>query len=311
MTRPADVDVDARAQLLAARLAGIAPTVRAWYDADELRRRVEREVDAEIDRVTNRGFGDFFVERLGAGEADDYLQRLVRIDAGMVLCGPRLLGGDPSKPFVDVVATTAPIDRAVAVACETFEHFRPIAARIDTAGGRPPASRYELSPDMIVCAERARAITASGEVGLVLEPAQPCDARGFVDRCYAALAESSPELSTRVPRASDDELEECALSGQLVWMVDGAQRVGLLGVCPSVSGGVSGSLIVEECVAPDFQGRGFATRAQRALAAMLAPDEVVFGTIDAANAASRRSAERAGRRIVSSTWFASSDGRRP
>lgn len=311
MTGRADVDADARAELLAVRLAEVAPIVRSWCAADDLKRRIEIEVDQAIDRVTNRAFGEFFVERLGVGAAGDYLQRLVRLDAGLVLCGPRLFGGAPSKPFVDVVATTAPTDRAIAAACEAFQHFKPIAARIDIAGGRSPESSCVLTPDMVVYAERASVIADSGEVGLSLEAAQPGDARVFIDRCYTALAGSSSKLSTRVPPASDDELEECASSGQLAWMVDGGERVGLLGVCPSMSGGVAGSLIVEECVAPEFRGRGFAARAQRALAAKLASDEVVFGTVDSANTASRRSAERAGRRVISSTWFASPDGRRP
>ena len=226
------------------------------------------------------------------------------------LCGLRLFGGDASKPFVEVVATTAPLDQSIDCAANVFARFNPIAVRIESAGEMRPPSARMLVPDTLVYAERAAAIARSGSA-VELELASLQDAERFVVECYAAFAESEPDLVGRVPPASREELEECAHEGTLGWWLLGDERAGLIGVCPATLGGLAGMLIVEECVHPAFRGRGSAAMAQRAVAAQLPRTDVLMGTIDASNHASRRTAQAVGRRVVSQTWFASVDGRRP
>lgn len=310
MTSTRGIHAEARGELLAAHVAAVAPLVRAWCDVAEIERRVAEQVDEEIGRATDPEFGKFFVERLGVGEPEDYLQRLVQVEGRLVLCGLRLFGGDASKAFVEVVATTAPLNEAVDAAMSVFARFNPIAVRIESAGESCPASEHILVPDTMFYAEHASVVAGSGAIA-ELEPASLREAECFVVDCYAAFAESDPELVGRVPPASREELEECAREGRLTWWLLGDERAGLIGVCPATLGGLAGMLIVEECVHPAFRGRGSAAMAQRAVAAQLPRTDVLMGTIDASNHASRRTAQAVGRRVVSQTWFASVDGRRP
>lgn len=297
--------------LLDALVAWTPECVHEWHGGAAVRERLSAVLNEQLARCTDLEFGAFFTERLGRGTPRDYLQREIVLERGLVLCGPRLFGGDPSKPFVEIVAHTCPLRDAVDAALEAYPNMRPSSVRVEWAGQEPPDVDGDVYPDTLVFAEVARRVAASGMCIVAMADAQLEPAKEFVATSYATFKARHPELIARVPEATHHELQECIDEGRLVWWTIDGQVAGLLGVRRDRHLALEGMLIVEECVSPDWAGRGAATEAQRALARSPPGDVVIFGTIDAANAASRRTAERAGRRAVSRAWFISRGRGRP
>ena len=86
--------------------------------------------------------------------------------------------------------------------------------------------------------------------------------------------------------------------GALQWIVVRDERVGLLGFARACEWYFDGLVVMEEIVARDHTGHAYAAHAQCLLAEELVPREsgtLLWGTIDAHNRASIRTAQRAGR----------------
>lgn len=269
-----------------------------------------QELDEQIQRITDRDFAAKFHGIIGLAAPDDYLARLIEVDGERLLCGIRFYGGDPSKPFVDVLGMTGDgidLSRAWEAATGAFSVFSP--PRVRVFGASRPVAREELTPteDQVLAVARCADMAAHGGPERVqLVDADPDEAAEFVRAQYEALRARDPELGSRVFASERDELARCANDGRLAWwMIDG-ERAGVIAAVRTREFGIDGYLMIEEVVAPAYAGRGSAAVAQRALAAefeRLEPGSVLMGTIDASNTASRRTAQRAGRREIASWWF--------
>ena len=144
----------------------------------------------------------------------------------------------------------------------------------------------------------------TGEIAL--EPASRDEAVALVEARYDALGRDDPVLARNVTPADAETLAECESAGSLFAMRAGGETVGVIATLPDAIDWIEGEVVVEEAVSVAHAGRGYAAAAQRALAARYAREDRsrrLIGTIDGGNGASRRSAERAGRPIVSRYVF--------
>lgn len=306
--------------MLARAFDAVPASVAAWRDAGSLRGDLERALDEELAACEDRRRATELHARLGVGTPADYLQRVIEAGGARVLCGVWFLGGDAARPFVDLLAWTAagldPGD-AAARAMEAFGVFDPRAARVFAWGDAAPAvpGAWRAGLDQVVCAAPVSRLLEGPEpasLGRVrLEDASVDDALAFMDGAYAAFRERDPALGARVPAADRDQLAACVETGRLAWWTIDGERGGLIGVARERAFGLDGFLMMEEIVAPEYAGRGSAAAAQRRVAEFLAdahPGAVLFGTIDGANAPSRRAAARAGRPEVGAWWFLTPPG---
>ena len=121
----------------------------------------------------------------------------------------------------------------------------------------------------------------------------------IVARRYERMAADEPELARNVSPAAAEDLRLWHAAGQLSAIRAGELTVGLLAIAPGRVGWIEGDEIQEEVVDARHRGHGYAVLAQAAWARRASdPDRLLVGTIDRLNVASRKSAERAGRRRV-------------
>ncbi|WP_411237292.1 hypothetical protein [Marivita sp. S0852] len=176
-------------------------------------------------------------------------------------------------------------------------HFRTLVA----AGAALPNGAHV---DMTVFAARYRDM-APADGRLTLVPFVDVEeAVGMVAARYEELARTQPTLARNISAADADDLRRWHNEGRLRAIraaVEGIERtVGLFTSAPGSVEWIDGDEVNEEVVLHAFNGNGFAASAQKVWAARpdLDPDRLLIGTIDGLNAASRRSAQRAGREAI-------------
>ena len=244
-------------------------------------------------RVGDAGFAALFdgIDLPGVARID-FAHRHVRTGRGDLLGGIRFFGQDVARPFVEVVAHGLDLDRLRAVAASEWAAFSPLALRLLV----PPAVALpgDAALDMTVHAARMGAM-APPDGRARLGPIEPAEAHRLVVERHEAMEAA---LRRDVSPARLEDLERCAKHGILRAICAGGQTVGVLATEPGAVAFLSGDVVAEEVVAARFAGRGLAASAQGALAARGDPARPLVGTIHARNAASRRTAERAGRAEV-------------
>lgn len=259
-------------------------------------------MDRQIDRVTDRAFARLFSDHIDLqGIApSDYNHRIVRSGGARLLGGIRFYGGDVARPFIEIVAHDFPDwSRLADCAAAEWAGFAPSHLRLLVAANtsRPPNAHLDMS----VFLARTRDV-APPDGRVWLSPFATADqAMAMVDARFALLAREHPRLARNIAAAGADDIRSWHRGGHLlairaIWSGT-ATTVGLLAVAPGSVAWIEGDEIQEEVVARPFNGHGFAAAAQRVWAARKdrAPDRLLIGTIDRLNAASRRSAIRAGR----------------
>lgn len=314
---PASIAEPLAAALAAAWSHAAGPTIAHAQVLAEAR----ASIALELARITDHTWLRDCHTRFGRGCPSDFAPRIIGPAHAPTLCALRFFACDPSRPFIDVIAsaaTAADAPEAVAAALHTFAHLGVRCARVFTPGLQPPLSPRgwrALQDQVLVTGSLAQTARSGPDAAPppMLEPAETDHAMAFMANAYEAFAARDPDLARRVPASTRAQLEDCARSGILAWWLVDRQRAGLIGAARSSLCGLRGFLMVEEVVAPPFVGRGSAAVAQRSLAAALAPanrDAHLFGTIDAGNIPSRRTAARAARSEIAAWWFLEVPARR-
>lgn len=246
----------------------------------------------QIERTEDPAFARLFSDHIDLPVAEaSYLHRPIETPRGALLGGVRFYGQDVARPFVEVIA----------------HRFDDLGALADAVGAEwrafaPTGLRLVLGPeaavgslDVTVHAARAGAM-APPRGGVSLGPITPEAAAEMVRDRYALMAREAPALRRDVgPPAEPGDLRRWHEAGDLHGIEVRGLTVGLLATRPGAVDWIAGDVVAEEVVAAAHAGRGHAAEAQRLWAAARAPDRLLVGTIDAANHASRRTAERAGR----------------
>ena len=268
-------------------------------------------------------FARLFAEHLDLpGIADDdYLHRIVEAQGLRVLGGIRFHGQDPTRPFVEAIAwrpldadpgfdpwSGDAIERVRTVVGREWRAFSPLRLRLQLAEDDAVAAALPAgwTTDVAVHAADTRAM-APDDGAVALAPFDdPGEALALVEARFAALRRDEPALARNVSPADADALEECHRAGSLFRIVADGATVGLIATLADRIDWLEGEVVTEEIVSVERAGHGYAAAAQRALGTRHASDSDrrrLIGTIDGANVASARSAERAGRPAVSRYAF--------
>lgn len=287
------------------------------YEADGAG-RIENWLRAQIDRIGNAEFARLFSDHIDLpGVASlDYAHRYVRADMGSLIGGIRFYGQDIERPFVEVIAhnfsagisddaisdgkTLAGLARVVTTEWSAFQplHMR---LRVPPGVALPPNAHIDTQ---VFVSRYGDMAPPDGRVRLV--PFEDVDdlsaadvAMGMVGERFGVMERDEPALRRNVSPIKADYLRELHEAGRLHAIVPSgdAAPVGLLAIAPGGVDWIEGDEVMEEIVTQKSAGHGYAASAQAAFAARLdtPPDELLVGTIDALNVASRRTAELAGR----------------
>lgn len=284
------------------------PTAGDWLGASTVEQTVDAWFAEQCRRCENLAWGETFAHHCpvpGARPAD-YLQRWIEVDGAWLLVGIRMRGTDTAHAFVDLVAWSraVPLDRAVEAACDACAVFAPTRARFRGRVTLPSATHLTVELDQVYVAARTETMARASDAALE-GCADVDDGLSFVHAAYQEWTERRPWIAERVQVVTRGQLAAACGAATAWWIREGDDRVGLIATVPGPDREWSGHLVLEEVVAPAFAGRRYAARAQRAVAAELVDRgvPVLFGTIDAMNAPSRRTAGHAGRHEVGALWW--------
>ena len=260
---------------------------------------VDQWLADQLGMVGNLDFAGPFADYIGLADvpAVDYAHRVVVSNRGELLGGIRFLGGDRTRPFVDVLAHSFDDEQALAdcVAAE-WAVFAPPSMRLVVLPHKRPGADTVL--DQSIHVGRVRQMSASdGRVELG-RFSDADEAVALVAERYAALSTDQPDLAANISAAEPEDVR-CWHERGALWAIQvSAQTVGVLAVTPGEIDWIIGQEVQEEVISAPWSGRGYAVSAQAAWAALVAgsePDTLLIGTIDRRNTASRLSAQRAGR----------------
>ena len=316
---------DLLTELARARLAWVSPRLREWYDDARLVRQLASGLADEAGRVGNVVFGAEFRDGVmsGAGigaSADplDWANRRIDLPTGgWAVVGIRFRGLDVTRPFVDVVATTAPpTPEGLAVVADavlpSYAPFDPRCLRVDAPD---PAGLVEhvaaderfgpgCSVDQYVVAGlvaelRDRPRAPSYEV-VSLRRGDPAALAVRAAAIYAELARGNPDLLMWARAEDAESLAACADEGLLFEVLLDGDVAGVVAAVRDDAHGMSGFSVEELCLAADRRGRRLAPGVlQRLIDALPAADgDVLWGTIHPDNAPSLRNSISVGREVV-------------
>jgi GNAT superfamily N-acetyltransferase len=289
-----------------------------WSSPEQIARDIEQRLQLELDRCEDMGFATRFAAAcpVEGCQPEAYLQRAILVGGRqLLLTGIRFHGG-LGFPFVDLIATARPLDDAAAMADAIaairadYAPFEPETVRILRGSERPlmlPSGITATADQHLVVGpldELAAQPSPSPQEDVQLAAVDdPAEAARFVEAAYDAFYAEQPAFESIVFRADCTDLQACQETGALHYItVDGA-RAGVVASRDGLGPLVRGQEMVEQVLSSAFRGLGIAAIAQRRLLERLAkqcPGEILWGTIDDRNAASRATAHRAGRRELAS-----------
>lgn len=320
--------MDLMDDLVEARLGWTSPLIGSWYSEADLRRNLRDGLAAEAERMENAGFGREFREGVGIGGPDDPLvwanRRLDLPDGGWAVTGIRFRGADARRPFVDVVATTAPpTPDGLAVVAGTvvpaYAGFTPRCLRVDAPDA--PALVEELTGDprfgpgcaidMHVVAGPVEHLRAGPRAAayprVSLRAGEPPELAARVAAIYGELTAREPELAMWAEPEDLESLSACAEEGLLFEVLADGEPAGVIAALRYDAHAMSGFSVQELCLDGAHRGRRLApATAQRLVDELPARrGDVLWGTIHPGNAPSLRNALSVGRTLVGGyVWVA-------
>ncbi|HEX3931765.1 MAG TPA: hypothetical protein VHW64_13750 [Nocardioides sp.] len=306
--------------LAGARVPWTSPAIAAWYSHDALRRQWRAPMRTEAERLGDIGFGEGFRDDVGKGPADPLAwanRRLVLGDGGWVLTGIRYRNRDVSRPFVDVIATTASatpdgLAALVGSVLPAYDEFAPLSLRVDAPDplalveelGVDPRFGAGCAVDMLVVAETVVRLRAQPRAAAYpdvrLRAGEPERLARRVAEIYAELGAGEPALARWAQPEDAESLAACADEGLLFEVLAEGESAGVVAGLRYDAHGMRGFSVQEVCLDPAHRGRRRAPAVLQRLVDAL-PDQdgdVLWGTIDPANSASLNSARSVGRRVV-------------
>ena len=262
----------------------------------------------QIARVDDSGFAREFSDHItlpGIGSLD-YAHRQVHTARGDLVGGIRFYSRDITRPFVEVIAHSFD-DLGALCGCVASEWsaFAPRYLRLRARPGAITAPNVVL--DVSIHAGRYRDMRPPDRRVQLDCFADVQDAIDLVARRYQQLAENDAQLAHNISPADPADLSHWHDTGRLRAIRVGATTVGAIAIAPGAIGWIAGDEINEEVIDTTHAGHGYAVSAQTAWAATITDNaaQMLIGTIDRHNPASRKTATRAGRpRVLDDVFVA-------
>ncbi|KWX25277.1 hypothetical protein AFM11_02970 [Mycolicibacterium wolinskyi] len=253
----------------------------------------------QMSLVDNVDFAQEFAAhvQLPGIEVVDYAHRHIRSTRGELLGGIRFYSRNTARPFVDVLAHNFDdIDALTDCVLREWSAFNVAYLRLRTAPGLL-TDRLDVLLDETIRVARYRDMApADGRVTLE-QFDDPEHAIALVDARYATLAATDSTLANNLSVAAPEDLRHWHHSDQLRAIRRHDTTIGALAIVPGAIGWITGEEINEEVITKRHNGHRYAASAQTAWARDIATDtdQLLIGTIDRHNHASRATAQRAGR----------------
>jgi L-amino acid N-acyltransferase YncA len=302
-----------RSALLSSTFAGAAWSAAGRREGREL---ASRWLDRELSRIDDVDVMLRFARAcpLEGVAPEAYAPRWLAGPPG-VLAGIRFKGGDVTQPFVELIAWDAPIADAgtwrevLGRLRDAFTMFAPSCVRVRWPGDAPPPGVEQPLLDQWLVAERL-AVLRDGPSrpvpqGITVGPVQDVEWFPQFAAEFASWRAGAGELGDEVFPAERADLQGCLDGGAVICLWDRGSWLGIAAARREDERDMAGYGVLEEFLAPNGRGRGYAKLLQQALIAALEDtgSSYLWGTVHAGNAPSLAAARSVGRDVREGWWF--------
>lgn len=285
--------------------------------SETLQSNIDAYLEMHLNYCTNLDFARCFPWKELNLPLPFFLQHVIQSQGEYYLAGPRFFGGNIQKPFVQVIASTAPLTQTAA------NDILAYWAALDTEmlqilrhGNEPVLGQIDqyiyvaTVEDMARKSQHREPTDEKNTTEINVYPATIEDHDTCMEIITKSFTESHaryPALKERVTPCTREEIKEGIEAGG-VYLIESpllntpldskVHHVGLIYIESGNEAFLTGHVMTEECIMPEARGRGLAAKAQIEIATALAhkqPDAFIMGTIDALNIASQKTAMHAGR----------------
>ncbi|EQC43827.1 hypothetical protein M900_1451 [Bacteriovorax sp. Seq25_V] len=249
---------------------------------------------------TKKARNDHF--KIEGAKPEDYFEKVLLLDSGRkVIYGIRHMGGNPDLPFVQLTPNYQIYSKAEALEVyekvrHEFEVFKPKFLSF--------WSRDQIDADffgsiyMVSTSKKMKLLDEwSLESDLTFTKITDDSYYDWYESGYKEFHESSPELSQKVTVNSVDSMRDSLEEGLLFYVEFQGERIGLIAGERSKLLGHDGIYFHEIFISKKWKGKGLAKAIQRKfIVSNTVEHELVWGTIDAHNLPSFKTAKSNGRR---------------
>lgn len=245
-----------------------------------------------------------------------YLHRLLQ-ESGRptLLTGIRFEGGDPSRPFVDLMAWDRPLRdphswrRVRARVARSFAPFQPRWLRVRWPGqASPPVPRGARRIDRYLIAGRLEDLRNGprpwGHEAIEVVPATDAGFHEAYSSAFRRWRRKAGMRGSAVIAADEETWNRCLDTGAIVCARSNGRWAGVMGASRIGERSLEGYGVQEIFLDAPLRGRRRAPVLQRHLVDVLLDRgrDCLWGTIHGTNAPALRAALRSGRRIIETWW---------
>ena len=296
--------------------------IKSLIDKGDLKKQLSDDLHEIVgQRMFSKEWAEKYYQsfKIEGTKASDYkLQFLNCGQMGKVLAGIHFYGGDKARPFIGVLARTKAFETVETLEfwlkklSEAFSKFNPESVQFFQywESKEVPFSSIKSSiPDQHLISGYLKDLKSEQKKldlkGLELIPLKEMRNFSTYSDSFKEFQESNQLLAKRVFPSSEEMLNLSAKNKTLFEINIEGSWAGILATISDREGPLKGQLIVEEYLDKKYRGKGFGKIAQSALIKRL-PERsgpFLYGTIDAENMASVRTAYSNGRSKVGSWYF--------
>lgn len=245
---------------------------------------------------------------------EDYSERLFEVGSKKAaLAGIRHLSGDVKRPFVAIqtnyqVQTLDDLMPLAKIVRQEFSTFKPMDLNfwVNPQSEISTDLHRTLSPSQMYVASRLNNIGLSfkNPSSIKLTPIKDDSYREWYKEQYREFHADHPNLAPWVPINDVEEMLDAINDGLLFFASINGERIGMIGGKSESLLGEPAVYMLELLIPRPHKGKGLASMMQRQFLHELdGKFDLVWGTIDAKNLPSMKTALRVGRKIVRNEYF--------
>lgn len=240
--------------------------------------------------------------RFQVGEPDDYSETLIEFeDEKKLICGIRHQGCNPDMPFINCIPNFAVRSKseAISIAKTIFPNFLVFKPKyICFWAPREIGADFVGSIYLVADLQEVKD-KKSVEATIELESITDESYYEWYEKGYAEFHRDNPDLKWKVTVNSKETMNESLEHGLLSYAKINGEKIGLIAAIRSDFLGLPGIYFNEIFISREWKGKGMAREIQKTFVLENCKDnETIWGTIDADNLPSLKTALSNGRKPI-------------
>ncbi|MEM7736213.1 MAG: hypothetical protein AAF267_10515 [Deinococcota bacterium] len=302
-------------QATLSKLSQATPLLEQWYSSETLKHIYRNDLSTNVNRIFSDTLAQEFYKYCPFPNTtyEQFKNSLLELpELGQAIIGIRFWNLNLDRPFVDVVVSEqllredADLEAIKQAVLAPYKMFAPKHLRLflpshwqDDIHQWPGAYWEQRYLAARISDMRARPRPAQTSRLQLVKPSDMSFYARYAD-LYKERVEAQPTLSEYARLETQEDMTSYLEEGTLFEVYINEAWAGLTAVTRHEEQGLRGFVVVEILLSSSVAGQGFGVALQHQLVQQLQAneDDVLFGTIDARNIASIKTAQRSGRQDI-------------